>query len=132
MARPGRALGRPWMGPGLGPGQALGRALGQALSRALGRALGWAQDPKNKKQTFDAGTIICKKDEVYGDGIGRITSVTHSPELGHWIGLGFIEGGYENWKDQVVIGADPVRNNEVEIEIVSPHMIDPEGKRMHG
>ena len=88
--------------------------------------------PKNKKQTFDAGTIICKKDEVYGDGIGRITSVTHSPELGHWIGLGFIEGGYENWKDQVVIGADPVRNNEVEIEIVSPHMIDPEGKRMHG
>ena len=88
--------------------------------------------PKNKTQTFDAGTIICKKNEVKGFGIGRITSVTHSPELGHWIGLGFIKGGYQEWQNIHVIGADPVRNKEVELEIVSPHMIDPEGKRMHG
>ena len=64
--------------------------------------------------------------------VGRITSVTHSPALGHWIGLGFIEGGHEKWKNQVIIGSDPVRNKEMELEIVSPHMFDPEGKRMHG
>ena len=88
--------------------------------------------PKNKLQTFDAGTILCKKNAVKGYGIGRITSVTHSPALGHWIGLGFIEGGYEKWQNNIIIGADPVRNKEVEVEIVSPHMFDPEGKRMNG
>ena len=88
--------------------------------------------PINKKETFDAGAIICKKSEVKGFGIGRITSVTHSPELGHWIGLGFISGGYEQWTDKTVIAADPVRHKNIEVEIVSPHMFDPEGKRMHG
>ena len=88
--------------------------------------------PKNRKQIFDAGTIICEKNFIKGSGIGRITSVTYSPELGHWIGLGFIKGGHEKWKDMSVVGSDPVRNKEVELEIVSPHMIDPEGKRMHG
>ena len=88
--------------------------------------------PKDKNQTFDAGTIICKQNEVKGFGIGRITSVTHSPELGHWIGLGFIKGGFEKWKNIPVIGSDPVRDKELELEIVSPHMIDPEGERLHG
>ena len=88
--------------------------------------------PKDKKQTFDAGTIICKHDEVKGFGIGRITSVTHSPELGHWIGLGFIKGGFEEWKNITVVGSDPVRDKELELEIVSPHMIDPKGERLHG
>ena len=87
--------------------------------------------PVNKKDTFDAGTIICEKNNISGFGIGRVTSVTHSPELGHWIGLGFIKGGMEKWKDATVIGSDPIRNKQMEIQVVSPHMIDPEGKRMH-
>ena len=87
--------------------------------------------PKNRNQIFDAGTIICEKDKIHGYGVGRITSVTHSPELGHWIGLGFIKGGYNNWKNTIVVGADPLRNKEIELEIVSPHMVEPEGKRLH-
>ena len=87
--------------------------------------------PVNKKDTFDSGTIICEKNNIKGFGIGRVTSVTHSPELGHWIGLGFIKGGLEKWKDTVVVGSDPIRNKEMEIQVVSPHMIDPEGKRLH-
>ena len=35
-------------------------------------------------------------------------------------------------KNKEIVGSDPVRNNEVKIEVVSPHMYDPEGKRMHG
>ena len=27
--------------------------------------------------------------------------------------------------------ADPVRDKQMEIKVVSPHMIDPEGKRMY-
>jgi len=87
--------------------------------------------PVNKKETFDSGTIICEKNNISGFGIGRVTSVTHSPELGHWIGLGFIKGGMEKWKDTTVIGSDPIRNKQMEIQVVSPHMIDPEGKRMY-
>ena len=86
---------------------------------------------KNKKETFDAGTLVCEENNIKGFGIGRITSVTHSPELGHWIGIGFIQGGVERWKNKTVIGSDPVRNKQMEIQVVSPHMIDPEGERMH-
>ena len=87
--------------------------------------------PVDKKETFDAGTIVCEKNKIKGSGIGRITSVTHSPELGHWIGIGFVQGGKEKWHNTTLIGSDPVRNKQMELEVVSPHMIDPEGKRMH-
>ena len=88
--------------------------------------------PKNKNEKFDAGTILCEVGKVNGFGIGRITAVTHSPALGHWIGLGFIKGGVNSWKNKEILGSDPVRNNEVRIEVVSPHMYDPEGEKMHG
>ena len=87
--------------------------------------------PVNKNQTFDAGTIVCEKNNIKGFGIGRITSVTHSPELGHWIGIGFVQGGKAKWENTTLIGSDPVRNKQMELIVVSPHMIDPEGKRMH-
>ena len=88
--------------------------------------------PKNKNEKFDAGTILCEVGKVNGFGIGRITAVTHSPALGHWIGLGFVKGGLTDWKNKEIIGSDPVRNNEVKIEVVSPHMYDPKGEKMHG
>ena len=84
---------------------------------------------ENPKPT---ATIICTKNEIKGYGVGRITSVTYSPGLGHWIGLGFIKGGFEKWKDIIVVGADPIRNKEIDLEIVSPHMFDPKGERLHG
>jgi len=58
--------------------------------------------------------------------------VTHSPELGHWIGLGFISGGQESWQNKAVVAADPIRKGNTAVEIVSPHMVDPDGERMHG
>ena len=87
--------------------------------------------PKKNSETFDAGTIICENNNIKGFGIGRVTSVTHSPELGHWIGLGFIKGGFTKWQNRTVVGSDPVRNKQMDIKVVSPHMIDPEGKRMY-
>ena len=47
------------------------------------------------------------------------------------IGLGFIKGGVNEWKNTTVVGSDPVRNKQMDIKVVSPHMIDPEGKRMY-
>lgn len=88
--------------------------------------------PKDRSQTFNAGSILCAEDKVEGLGEGWITAVTHSPELGHWIGLGFISSGHEAWQGKAVISADPVRKGNIEVEIVSPHMVDPTGERMHG
>ena len=87
-------------------------------------------DAKNEK--FDAGTILCEEGKVNGFGVGRITAVTYSPVFGHWIGLGFIKGGAVNWNNKEIVGSDPVRHNEVRIEVVSPHMYDPKGEKMHG
>jgi sarcosine oxidase subunit alpha len=88
--------------------------------------------PEDRGETFNAGSILCAADNVAGLGEGWITGVTHSPELGHWIGLGFIAGGHGAWYGKTVIAADPVRKGNVAVEIVSPHMIDPDGERLHG
>ena len=87
--------------------------------------------PKDRSQRFEAGSILCAGDKVRGYGEGWITAVTQSPELGHWIGIGFIAGGSEAWAGKSVISSDPVRAGNVEVEVVSPHMVDPEGERLH-
>jgi sarcosine oxidase subunit alpha len=88
--------------------------------------------PKNSGETFNAGSILCEQGRVSGLGEGWITAVTHSPALGHWIGLGFISSGHEAWQGKTVIAADPVRKGNIEVEIISPHMYDPGGERMYG
>ncbi len=88
--------------------------------------------PKDRALTFKAGSILCAEGIVEGHGEGWITAVTHSPVLGHWIGLGYINGGQTAWTGKTVVAADPVRQGNVEVEIVSPHMVDPSGERMHG
>ena len=88
--------------------------------------------PKDSSQTFNAGAILCEQGKVSGLGEGWITAVTHSPALGHWIGLGFISSGHEAWAGKTVIAADPVRKGNIEVEIISPHMYDPSGERMYG
>ncbi|MEM7193882.1 MAG: sarcosine oxidase subunit alpha family protein [Pseudomonadota bacterium] len=88
--------------------------------------------PKDRSKTFPAGSLLCKTGEISGLGEGWVTAVTHSPVMGHWIGLGFMKGGYQVWQDKSVTLADPVRDHEFEVEIVSPHMYDPSGEKMHG
>jgi len=88
--------------------------------------------PRDRSQKFNAGAILCESSEIAGLGEGWITGVTHSPALGHWIGIGFISGGHEPWQGKTAVAADPVRKGNVEVEIVSPHMYDPSGERMYG
>ena len=88
--------------------------------------------PLDSSQTFNAGSILCAADKVSGMGEGWITAVTHSPVMGHWIGLGFISGGHEAWEGKGVVAADPVRKGNIRVEIISPHMYDPKGEKMYG
>ena len=99
-----------------------------------------ALDPLNRPQlvgihpveegaTFRAGSILCAPEAVEKHGVGWITAVTHSPALGHWIGLGFAEGGAGAWEGRHAVAANPVDGQETEVRLVSPHMYDPEGER---
>ena len=88
--------------------------------------------PKDRSETFKAGSVLCAEDKIEGHGEGWITAVTHSPSMGHWIGLGYIKGGYNEWSGKTVVAADPVRRGNVDVEIISPHMVDPSGERMRG
>ncbi|MEM7317665.1 MAG: sarcosine oxidase subunit alpha family protein [Pseudomonadota bacterium] len=62
---------------------------------------------------------------------GWMTSVAYSPELGHSVGLGFLKRGKDRIGEQVR-AFSPVRNQDVLVEICSPHHIDPEGERQRG
>jgi methylglutamate dehydrogenase subunit C len=60
---------------------------------------------------------------------GYLTSVAFSPMLGQWIGLGFLTRGPQRWGERIR-AYDPVRNGDVEVEVVSPVFFDPEGARL--
>ena len=62
---------------------------------------------------------------------GWMSSVAFSPSLGHSIGLGFIKSGRQRM-GEVVRAMDLLRGSEIEVEIVSPHFLDPEGERLRG
>jgi methylglutamate dehydrogenase subunit C len=60
---------------------------------------------------------------------GYMTSTAFSPSAGHWIGLGLLARGPERLGERV-LAYDPIRFEEVEVEVVSPVFVDPEGKRL--
>ena len=58
-----------------------------------------------------------------------MTSTAFSPSLNHWIGLGLLARGPERIGER--IGAyDPIRSSDIEVEVVSPVFVDPEGVRL--
>lgn len=61
---------------------------------------------------------------------GYVTSVAYSPTLGHWIGLGLLVRGPQRLGEVVVVH-DPVRGADLEVEVVHPVFVDPEGARLH-
>jgi sarcosine oxidase subunit alpha len=62
--------------------------------------------------------------------LGHITSVTYSPALEKYIALGLLENGPERIGEKLV-ATYPLKNIDVDVEVVSSHFFDPEGSRMH-
>ena len=92
-------------------------------------------EPVDKAAIFKTGAILRREGDPQGEpgkghGLGWVSSVTHSPALGHWIGLGLIEGGLERWDNRTILAADPVRGQDVTVRVVSPHFVDPDGARL--
>ena len=67
--------------------------------------------------------------EARSDSLGYITSSTPSVELEGWVGLALVAGGRERIGTRLV-GISPIHQESVLLEIVSPHMLDPENTRV--
>ena len=61
--------------------------------------------------------------------LGWVTSVTRSVELDRWIGLAMLEGGIDR-RGQRLYASFPMKNEIIEVEITSPHHVDPENARV--
>jgi len=61
---------------------------------------------------------------------GYVTSVAFSPNVGSWIGLGLLARGPQR-HGEIVRAYDPLRNGDIEVQVVPPVFVDPEGGRLH-
>jgi len=59
---------------------------------------------------------------------GWVTSVAWSPTLGQSLGLGIQKRGQDRL-GETVRAESPIHDTEIEVEVVSPHFIDPDGGR---
>ena len=61
--------------------------------------------------------------------LGYVTSSTPSVEFEGWVGLALLSGGRARF-GQRLLGVSPVHGESTEIQILSPHMLDPENTRV--
>jgi len=87
--------------------------------------------PVNPKDKIEVGSHFLEKDKqaTLENDLGWVSSGAFSPNLGCSIGLGFIRRGHER-KGEYVRAVDLLSGADVEVEIVSPHFVDPQGERL--
>jgi len=87
--------------------------------------------PIDRSETLNAGAHFFNKGATLetGNDLGWMTSVAFSPSLGHSIGLGFIQNGHKR-TGSTVMACNPLQGRSIEVEIVSPHFVDPQGERL--
>jgi len=69
--------------------------------------------------------------QVAANDGGWLTSKVFSPHVGSDIALGYLKGGDAKIGTRMR-AVNPVGGTETEVEIVSPHFVDPEGERLRG
>lgn len=62
---------------------------------------------------------------------GHVTSVTFSPELDQWIGLGLLAHGTER-EGEIVTAVSPLRGTSIDVIVSSPVFVDPQGEKLRG
>jgi sarcosine oxidase subunit alpha len=87
--------------------------------------------PVVRGETFKGGSILCEAGDEAGHGLGWVSSVTESPSLGHWLGLGLLRGGLDQWQGRELVAADPIRGRSTRVKVVAPRFLDPDGARLH-
>lgn len=89
--------------------------------------------PIGRDGVLTAGARLFSQDDPH-DRVhdqGYVTSVGHSPTLGHMIGLGFLRNGPEREGHQIMM-VDHLRGVRTPVEVVNPVFFDPDGGRARG
>jgi sarcosine oxidase subunit alpha len=89
--------------------------------------------PVSGQERLRAGSHIIPegKAHVAENDHGVVTSVAFSPSLDHWISLGLLERGPDRIGEQLW-ASDPLRGNQVRVEVCNPCFVDPAGVRLRG
>jgi sarcosine oxidase subunit alpha len=89
--------------------------------------------PADPSRRLRSGTHIVPKGAIPGPATdhGYVTSACFSPVLGQWIGLGLVARGRERI-GELVRAHDPLRSDDVDVEICNPVFYDPDGGRQRG
>ncbi|MDE2445471.1 MAG: sarcosine oxidase subunit alpha, partial [Alphaproteobacteria bacterium] len=87
-------------------------------------------DPASKLTAGSHFVALGEQPVIANDG-GWLTSMVYSPHAGSHIALGYLKGGDKKLGERMR-AVNLLNNTDIEIEIVSPHFIDPEGERLRG
>jgi sarcosine oxidase subunit alpha len=113
-------------------------SIGMVLSQREGmvdengyRLVGVKPVDPNGKLTAGAHFLERGAAPVAANDGGWLTSKVYSPHLGHDIALGYLKGG-DRKIGQRMRAVNLLAGLDTEVEIISPHMFDPEGVRLRG
>jgi sarcosine oxidase subunit alpha len=112
----------------------IGRALAQRpalLDPARPALVGLRPVDRSARLRAGAHLLPLGAAAVAANDQGWVTSAAFSPSLGHWIALAMLAHGPAR-RGERVRAYDPVRDGDVEAEIVDPCFIDPRGERLRG
>ena len=89
--------------------------------------------PVNTADSLVAGSHFVSggRDATTENDEGWMSSVVYSPSMGHSIGIGFLTKGHERL-GETLSAVNPLRNERIEVEVVSAHFVDPDGERLRG
>jgi len=85
--------------------------------------------PANPNDPVIAGSHLMAKTGVVNAAAdqGYVTSAAYSPTLKTAIGLAFLKDG-ENREGEILRAVNPLKKQEIMVEIVGPHFVDPKGE----
>ena len=110
-------------------GDFIGRALSQrpGLSAPDRLQLVGVRPVKRARRLRNGAHLVARKARTIS--LGYVTSATPSTEGPGWVGLALLAGGRQRYGERL-LASSPIHNEATEVEIVSPHMFDPENVRV--
>ena len=110
-------------------------SIGAVMSRREGLALDTRRlvglKPVQPDRQIMAGAHLFTKGaaQTMQTDQGWVTSSCYSPHESSYIALGYLENGVAR-QGEVIVAANPLEGEEMQVQVVSAHFIDPEGDRL--
>ena len=110
-------------------GDFIGRTLAQRAALASPQRLQLVGvRPSDRTQRLRNGSQLVAP-EARDESLGYLTSVTPSVEFEGWVGLALLRGGRQRLGARL-LARSPVHEEATEVQILGPHMLDPENTRV--